>query len=866
MPVAARVTSARAHQKYMPKHQTNLRRSPRQTRSRSRELGGIYDEPATVASVSEDESQDNALSHTPTKRNRVGKLGSRTGKNAELSPVFEKARANTTGSFNSNLTRQNSRRSERSVPESPVDHFNITGTTLLATDSEHESREMDPSIMIEALPDLDTSAKNVLRVLAPRAFSLPGILKNFEVASFRARVKRIQETFETQRKYFGGQHFISVEGAVNMLPSLKHVPWYPDEFIQRANLAQFVLDLIPLRGKLSPFSERHLSDLDDFFPTFFVSSFLLPEDNPIKQPGQSALQEETFQLGLEIRTQHAIAALRSKQNSIEFAPDVVLDDIFTTSRNSEDEVEALRGWEINGLYANSEKFTGQFRDKINERIESIRMYFDMDSTSPFVHFTPLESSYPWSQFVIQTAKWIRKRADEIDAQLENQTSLDEAVEMLQIEVDRRSSLDQRGIDSIRESTTSDPSANNVTLSKQADVQKPKETESASTKQSMLSIGKGIFKSKAFVSHLMNLQARMGSSVASSAQDTSNIGADKPSDSPQIESVAVARDSTPQTTDDGARPRPSGPSGSHKSSARRTFRQSATPIEPTRRTPQDASARPSPSEIVKIAERQRLSAASQRQRPTFKTPPAAFIDRQADAHRLSPIGSSQLSSGRSRVNGRSNKRQASEDEQSEGQSEEEHQTSDEEGFEAFSRNIPIERKSSSLAALPGRKRRRIETAPTGPQSRPSGTTLRPSQSLESRRDSRTESTSVEFVRKAGNIPPVITASEINRRVRKPGGGRIPWSVDECNQLKKLIIRYGPKWAKIKQVDDGLEVPKLSIRDQVNLKDKARQMAVDFYKTGQPLPENFEKIALKTEDKRKLREIGITIFEDMTEGLD
>lgn len=43
-----------------------------------------------------------------------------------------------------------------------------------------------------------------------------------------------------------------------------------------------------------------------------------------------------------------------------------------------------------------------------------------------------------------------------------------------------------------------------------------------------------------------------------------------------------------------------------------------------------------------------------------------------------------------------------------------------------------------------------------------------------------------------------------------------------------------------------------------------MSVILIRTGQPLPENFEKVALKTDDKRKLREMGITIFEDMPEG--
>ncbi|KLJ12446.1 hypothetical protein EMPG_12523 [Blastomyces silverae] len=837
MPATKRATSVRAQWKSASKQQPNLRRSTRQTRSRSRELGGIDNAPTSPSkSVATSVSSDNSevdLSHTPIKNNRGGNPRSKTGNN-ELSPVYESARENAAGSFNTELTRQNSRRSERSVPESPVDHFNITGTTLLATDSEHESRELDPSIMIEALPDLDTSAKNALRILVPQAFSLTTILKNLKNATFRARVKRIRETFETQKKYFGGQHFIAVEAAVNMLPSLKHIPWYPDEFIQKANLVQLALDLIPLRGSMSPFSEYHLSELDESFPASFISSFLSPEDDRITTPGQSALLDETFQLGLELRTQRAIAELRSgeQETDVEFDPDSILETVFTAFAKSDDESERLLGWKINGLRDENGGIPERFHEKVLERRESIRKLFDVNGTSTFVHFDELESTFPWSEFVVQACKWIRLRANEIDEQLGKQASLNEAVEILQIEVDRRSSLDQQSIASIPESTTSTPSVTDTVGVEQADVQKPQITESTSTRKSMFPI-KGFFKSRAsraFVSHLVNLQTRVGSAA-------SNVQIDQPSGSPQTEAIAAARDSTPHVNDGEQSPR---------------------------QVLLGGSPRPSASEIVKIAERQRLATSSQRQRPTFKTPPAAFIDRQTDARRLSPIGSSQLtSSGRSRLIGRSKKRQASEVEQDEGHGEESIQLSEEEGFEADTRNIQAEKKRASIAALQGRKRRRVGTAAAGTPLRPSATPSRQSQNLESRQGSRAQSGSEEFTNAVENMPPASTAAEINRRVRKPGGGRIPWSVDECNQLKNMIVRHGPKWSKIKQVDDSLEHPKLSIRNQVNLKDKARQMAVDYYKTGQPLPENFEKVALKTEDKRQLREMGITIFEDMPE---
>ncbi|EGC41677.1 conserved hypothetical protein [Histoplasma capsulatum var. duboisii H88] len=862
MPATARARSDRAQRKSEPKQPPNLRRSTRQTRSRSRDDAPASPSKSVATSVSAG-NFENEPSYTPTRSNRGGKLRSKSGNN-ELSPVFESPPANATGRFNTNLTRQTSRRSERSVPESPVDHFNVTGTTLLATDSEHESRELDPSIMIEALPDLYTSAKNALRILTPQAFSLTTILRSLKNATFRARIRRIRETFETQQKYFGGQHFIIVQAIVNIFPSLKHIPWHPDEFIQKANLAQFAFDLIPLRENIGPFSDYHLSYLDESFPKSFLSSFSPPGDDQIIKPGRSDLLAETFQLGLEIRTQRVIAELRSggKAPGVEFAPDVVLETVFTSFVKNGDKFERLLGWEINGLQDEWGSIPEEFHDEVLERMESIRKCFDEDETSMFAHCDKLESLFPWSEFVAQACKWIRMRANEIDEQLGSQASLDEAVETLQIEADRRSSLDQQGISSIHESTNPAPSAADKVGAEKADVQKPQDTGSAITRKSMFSVGKEIFKSKAVISHLVNLQARIGSSVAGSAQVPSSVGVDQPSESPQTEIVATARDSTPQVSDSGAFPRR--PNESQNASVHK-LNQDVSPGQRTRQPLKNVSPRPSPSEIVKIAERQRLAIFSQRQRPSFKAPPVAFIDRQADAHRLSPVGSSQSSSGRSRLNGRSRKRQASEVEQNEGKEKETIQPSDEESFETDTRSTLVEKNRKSIAALQvHRKRRRIGTSSPRTQPRPLATPPRQPQSLGGRQRSRVASRSLELMNAVESKTPASTAPEISRRVRKPGGGRIPWSVDECNQLKLLIVRHGPKWAKIKQVDDSLENPQLSIRDQVNLKDKARQMAVDFYKTGQPLPENFERVPLKTDDKRKLREMGITIFEDLPEG--
>lgn len=54
-------------------------------------------------------------------------------------------------------------------------------------------------------------------------------------------------------------------------------------------------------------------------------------------------------------------------------------------------------------------------------------------------------------------------------------------------------------------------------------------------------------------------------------------------------------------------------------------------------------------------------------------------------------------------------------------------------------------------------------------------------------------------------------------------RLPWSIEETEELVRLIALYGSKWVKIIEQGQGVFAPK---RDQVALKDKARNIKVDY----------------------------------------
>ena len=105
----------------------------------------------------------------------------------------------------------------------------------------------------------------------------------------------------------------------------------------------------------------------------------------------------------------------------------------------------------------------------------------------------------------------------------------------------------------------------------------------------------------------------------------------------------------------------------------------------------------------------------------------------------------------------------------------------------------------------------------------------------------------------------------RQSQKKPQKRTPWTTEETSMLMELITKYGTSWAYLKKMD-GTEC--LKGRDQVALKDRARNLKMDFLtwvyqmhilpsllidppcRSRQALPENFDQIRLKASDKEKL----------------
>ncbi|KAG9793395.1 hypothetical protein ABEF93_002173 [Exophiala dermatitidis] len=91
-------------------------------------------------------------------------------------------------------------------------------------------------------------------------------------------------------------------------------------------------------------------------------------------------------------------------------------------------------------------------------------------------------------------------------------------------------------------------------------------------------------------------------------------------------------------------------------------------------------------------------------------------------------------------------------------------------------------------------------------------------------------------------------------------RRPYTDAEVDRLMELVALYGPKWALILKKDrDHPDGPLLQNRTQVQLKDKARNIKLDFLKARRPLPPRFELVSIGSRQVAMLQQLGIDVHE-------
>ncbi|EFE45000.1 MYB DNA-binding domain protein [Trichophyton verrucosum HKI 0517] len=876
--------------------------SSRVTRSRSRELGESP-APASFKVPSLPPKRDEVGGQKPVPKTPRASDAS-TGRN-NLSPITEDCADGPRIGIEFSPNHQ-SYISQTYVAESHTDHGNISGTTMLQTDeSGYETDEPDLHLLLDTLPDLLNASTKALDLLAPPGISYANISKYFQTPKFSARLNRTKVTFETQKKCITKANFIPVDRSVKALSSIKKLDWQSRGVYQKANLAQLALDLI------NPRLTTLTATVDDSFPLAFMDSRSLGDS---RNSADDGLRKETFQIGLELRTQRFISSLLSGSPGQYSELEELLADVFYNPSLGEVNTE-LKGWEMDSLMDEDDQLPEEFHGAVQERIDLIRKLVVQEGG--------LEARFPWSEFIVSIANWIRRRVNAIDQQLRSQIPVAEAMKILQSELDKRSSFGSGNpMEPISDPTIEEvepPVERNTTPDRTMEIRR-EDREEPPAAISPTTMPRRRFRGRGALQQVLAAgPARDAPSIPKQANTAELVeplqAPENPITPPRrrfrgkgalqkvlaTEPVQDAPSMSEQTTSTEITDAPQAPASPALHPPRRFQRKAAIryllgigatdesssgiPADGTNIAPsvpqikegpetqlipvqdslfddevlgdglqspplQNTSPRPTPGVRTQESPRKNgpsnsrseelppLSAADiwrlseegniARKSKQVAKKLGAFIDRQANAHRVSPISFSPSPRASAAPVSSPQKRGAEALDYGSDESE-----SDDDEFESDNRPV---------------KKRRVISAAAPPRPTP-GSIYRGDRTNNSRAATRTRSPST-------TAPPPQRFESVNAEVQRAGNWapRRAWSLEEETCLRELIeVCGGPSWAEIKR-RDSMAGNILSKRTQVQIKDKGAQMHYDDLMTGRPLTEGMANVPIKAKMRDRLIKEG------------
>ena len=327
-------------------------------------------------------------------------------------------------------------------------------SSTYTSDSQDELETLDSDALIDNLEDLYHDATSLLSFFrTPDTASLISLHNHLRSPSssmwkrLQTRIKR----FAISREAYGGRVYVKPSliarkiAAIRGREQLEDGPWRPDAVLQLANLA---LHLVTMFTGAEEQISNSLQFMFNSFPTPFIdgspSGF-----SPTKK------RRETTSMGIHLRTQVFIRAVQANISEPSFDPDSILSQVFWSEDGQ------LRMPEGEG------DLSPEDIARIHQHIAEVREHLSTDSNDP-IDVDALQDRYPWQDFVVRLARWSRLRQDELDAKISSQGGVAKIVERLRSD-DLGSSLDQATgeIPSPERTHGPRPKANVARASKQA---------------------------------------------------------------------------------------------------------------------------------------------------------------------------------------------------------------------------------------------------------------------------------------------------------------------------------------------------------------------------------------------------------------
>ena len=714
-----------------------------------------------------------------------------------------------------------------SIPKSPTVVSNMSGTTARNSRSLGRPKDVSADDLLDTLPGIARAARDISNLLLPKAIdkdivsSLLLELQNSE--SRQSKKLRLQaNVFQAHRDSISMEdiyfdvHSIRKSLVGARVPDLdENAPWQPDNVLFQINLASLML-LMTRNYEKGPDLEL-IEELDRVFPTPFVSGLRTKSNVEESKDIDNYRLAQTFDLARGLRAQAAILRLARQHDEQDFDPEGIIRQYYYN-----ESTQTLKGWDVHGLQET--ELTEEQQSSLLDHVNSLQAMFADDANNDLF---ALKDFYPWTSFVTDVFHWIAARQGEINELIESQGGIDTIVEQLGSQVQRKQTAQtDPNIDPALVDGTSpvqmDFSSHSV-MSRSTSMQ----TEDSRPSGNMIpqpNFQKDLPRNVARLKELAAVQnqakvekQQTQGSLQAEASLPSRIGHDD-NQAQNVEDV----DWVPPPIEDDLEDAPQGDDvmAATDAAVRPVDQEFIKDIINRRRGEESASNKENVPHNAGLEEYEEEYPGLSRRALAAK---GSFIDPQPHATRITFDDESQRSFTLPSSSGQSRKRKGLADDD-DGDIE----LSQDQGFQTHNQPVdvevrrrakPVQRKSRTSQIGIGRSPKR--TRIIAPEDT-TGIALTSAEAGPSGVHGIIRSTA-EVHRKANEQAKMVTSLHAS----KPAQTRTPWSEEETTRLFDLMMEHGTSWKELKQID-ALNGEVLISRDQVSLKDKARNMKVDFLK--------------------------------------
>ncbi|KAI8937235.1 hypothetical protein NX059_006444 [Plenodomus lindquistii] len=731
----------------------------------------------------------------------------------------------------------------------------MSGTTAISSFSMVEAEFLEPKFILKHLRKLCESTEEFLHHLAPYGVDMREDLDNIR------ELQRPESDFNEEYRDFDAElnvhlrHYKNEEHTYIHIRALHRALFGPNRDVVAAqsglDLVLYLTNLLVF-VKQTIYSDRSskatwdaLRQLDNSFPSHFMRS-LFEDANP-NPAGESGLLEDTFQLALELRTQLVIMVI-SRQGAGRNSNEIV-EEVFMRSETSQAaDGSALRGWSIPALGGDDASLPLEFEAQVLKRLEEIMGHIGSGNKPLEEQIAFLEEQFPWEPVILRLLHWVRLRHQELTTAIEE---LGGAAAIVQNIKQAIAELESAGDDAeILHAAPNLPRKKRKSFGRDRRRSGRKFNPNEPVDPATIAALKERERiSGADIENMEQIEENVIQPTVEDEQDDLSIIRPERDDwqpMPEEQQIEKVEEGVVDPFADG------NDNETLIAGAQHEFPQEPEPaLQPVEEVEDDVEGSiangPPASSAALLKLLKKVSVPQKENRPG-----RSIFDRHDDAQRVDfgdGFGDSQPTPGPSNTNkGKQPTQQSPQKRRRPVESEED---SEEDAYETHKRGSRVEKQRQKL---PASKRVRLDPASSGapPSHQPSRSTQDDEYIPPRRTQHHEESLSDEDAPSMTAVPPPSTyeaqrrLAQQNRMLQPSSRQRKPreaWSNAEEEALMYYMARLPGQYSKI-LTHDLAERCLLQERTQVNLKDKARNMAINMIKSGTGLRPGFEDLIKST----------------------